>query len=275
VSRVCGSPQGLPGCPQGNGFPGACPAANTPNYVDVFTSTRTTGGTLLPPVFAAAVLGNSSYNGTKVAACAQATWGPPTSGTAAAITISACTWDQATQQGAMFGPAPPYPPSPLPSPSLDQVLTPTSGDGTGCASEPSGADGPGDMGWLNHLDGNCMVQVNPPAPAARNPLSTSCELLLQSAQQSRTPLLVPIYTSTAGSPPSFTLKGFAYFVVTGFNLPPVDTNPSFSAPDWLNPSNSCTGTKYCVNGYFVQGTVGSSAGLNGAPLGVYVLQLTG
>jgi Flp pilus assembly protein TadG len=263
VSLVCGSALGLNACPQGGGALTTCPPPTTPNYVDVFTVTQTSGGGhLLPPVFAQTLLGNSSYNGTQVQACSQATWGAATTGTTAGFTISACEWDQATQLGTDFGP-------------VDQVIKPTAGNGNGCGSEPAGADGPGTFGWLNHTRGNCTVPVSPPTMAGRTRpgVSYSCELLLQNAYQTQTALLVPTYVSVSGS--TFSLKGLAYFVVTGYNLPATFGGPNFQANDDLDPANTCQGNNYCINGYFIRGLVGSSAGLNGIDQGADVLQLTG
>jgi Flp pilus assembly protein TadG len=264
VNLVCGSAPGLTACPQGGGAPTDCPPSANANYVDVFTATQTSsGGHLLPPVFAQTLLGNSSYNGTQVLACSQATWGPPTTGTTAGFAISACEWDQATQQGTDYTP-------------VDQVLTPDAGKNpSGCGTEPAGADGPNTLGWLNHTRGNCTVPVSPPTIAGRTrpSVSYSCELLLQNAYNTGTALLVPTYVSVSGS--TFTLQGFSYFVVTGYNLPATFGGPNFQANDWLDPANTCQGNTYCVSGYFVRGTVGSSAGLNGTDQGVYVLQLTG
>ena len=93
-------------------------------------------------------------------ACAQAEWGPPAAATTVAITISACEWDQATQQGTSFPASPPYPPNQPPAPSADQVLKLNSGNGTGCATEPAGADGPGSFGWVSHPRGNCTVPIS-------------------------------------------------------------------------------------------------------------------
>ena len=55
-----------------------------------------------------------------------------------ALTISACEWDQATQQGTLFAPAPPYSQNPVPAASFDQVLTLPA---TARRNEPAGADG--------------------------------------------------------------------------------------------------------------------------------------
>jgi len=271
VNMVCGSGAGLPVCPGSTGALTDCPAASTATYADVFTSTQTAGGsTLLPPVFAQAMLGNSGYQGDNVVACAQATWGSPASATAAAITIPACEWDQATQQGASYAPPPPSPPSP----TSDQVLTwSAAGDGgVGCPTEPAGADGPGTFSWVANPGPDCYTAISPPTFTGINgsPPTAQCAQLLQTAQQNQTPLLVPIYVSAeGGGPTTYTLKGFAEFVVTGFNL-----SLGF-ASDWLNPANDCQGTTYCINGYFTQGVAPFSGSLNGVDLGASVIQLTG
>jgi Flp pilus assembly protein TadG len=276
VSLVCGSGIGLPTCPGGPGTLTTCPPATGANYADVFTSTETaSGSTLLPPVFARTLLGNSSYNGANVVACSQATWGAPLAANVTAITMPACVWDQATQQGTDFALPPPYPPNPVPSASSDQVLTYDAGGngGAGCATEPAGADGPGTFTMVNHARGNCHSAVGPPTFSGRNraTISLSCELVLQAAQQNQTPLLMPIYVSASnGGSPSFTLLGFAEFVVTGFNF------PGFFASDWLNPSNDCQGSNNnCLNGYFTQGVVPFTGSLGGTNLGASVIELTG
>jgi Flp pilus assembly protein TadG len=273
VSLVCGSGIGLPLCPGTPGGLTTCPAPTTSNYVDVFTSTQTaSGSTLLPPVFARAMLGNSSYSGDNVVACSQAAWGAPSSANVIALTIPACQWDQATQQGTAFAPPPPYPPNPVPAPSADQALTFQVGGngGAGCATEPAGADGPGTISLVNHARGNCHATVGPPSFSGRprTSFSLSCELILQAAQQNQTPLLMPIYVS-ANSSFNFTLQGFAEFVVTGYNL------PGAFRSDWLNPANNCSGNNYCVNGYFTLGVVPFTGSLNGTNLGASVIELTG
>jgi Flp pilus assembly protein TadG len=273
ASLVCGS-GGLGACPPSTGQLTSCPPpppAGT-NFVEVSTSTLTAGGsTLLPPAFATSLLGNSSYQGSTVRACAQAEWGAPVSATTDALTISACEWDQATQQGTQFAPAPPYPPDPTPAQSADEVLTPPSTPGSGCATEPAGADGPGSFGWADDQGGHCTLPVSGSSfPAAAGPASPSgaCKQALQDAQQSRTPILVSVYVSlNAGV---YTLQGFADFVVTGYDL------PGFVASDWLNPANSsCLGAASCVNGYFVQGVIPVTGNITGTNLGVSVIDLTG
>jgi Putative Flp pilus-assembly TadE/G-like len=267
VRRVCGS-AGLGRCFNGRGRLFDCPPPPPAgvNYVEVATSTLTaSGSTLLPPAFATTLLGNSSYQGTTVRACAQAEWGAPVAATTDALTISACEWDQ----GATFPPAPPYPPDPLPAQAADEVLTLTPpGNGNGCATEPGGADSPGTFGWAAD-QGNCTLPVSGssfPAAAVQSP-DAACEQVLQNAQQSRTSILIPVYVSlNAGV---FTLEGFADFVVTGYNL------PGFVASDWLDPANSCPVTETCINGYFVRGVLPATGNLTGTNLGVSVIDLTG
>jgi Flp pilus assembly protein TadG len=273
VQVVCGSGS-LGSCPGSTGSITDCPpppAAGT-NFVDVYTATQTaSGSTLLPPVFATTLLGNSSYRGTTVRACAQAEWGAPSAATADALTISACEWDQATQRGTSYAPAPPYSPSEVPAASFDEVLTLDPGNDVGCATEPAGADGSGAFGWAEDA-GNCTLPISGPSfPAsAGTSVSASCQALLQNAQQSQIPIIVPVYVSLNAAAGTYVLQGFADFVVTGYNLPA----GSFAA-DWLNPANTCEGTDYCLTGYFIQGVIPATGALTGTYLGTSVIDLTG
>jgi Putative Flp pilus-assembly TadE/G-like len=277
VDMVCGS-GGLQGCPAPTGAKADCPAPppGGTGYVQVYTSTLTAGGsTLLPPVFARTLLGNSSYRGSAVLACAQAEWGAPAAATAAAVTISACEWDQATQQGASFGPPPPSPPNPAPALASDQVLmlNNTGVNNNGCATEPAGSDGPGSFGWVQHPAGICALPISGATFPGRMQIrvSFSCQRVLQRAQQNQTPILVPVYVSLSDVAGNLTyvLQGFADFVVTGYHM------PGFDAPDWLNPANDCAGADYCLNGYFTQGLIPTTGSLGGTNLGASVIKLTG
>jgi hypothetical protein len=226
---------------------------------------------LLPPVFARTLLGNSGYSGTNVKACAQAEWGPPKTASTVAFTISACEWDKATNQGASFAPPPPYPPNP--ASSFDRVLklhTTTSGS---CPSEPSGADGPGAFGWTDDQTGTCSVDITNNTFSADTGVSAgnSCKQALSTAQASRALVYIPIYTSLTGTGTNatYTLKGFAAFVVTGYHL------PGFTASDWLNPANDCKGSDKCINGYFTQGLIPSTGSVGGPNLGASIIVLSG
>jgi Flp pilus assembly protein TadG len=273
VDVVCGS-GGLGTCPSSTGSITSCPAAPPAgtNFVEVATSTLTaSGGTLLPPVFARTLLGNSGYQGTNVQACAQAEWGGPAAATTDALTISACEWDQATAQGTDFAPAPPYSLGALPAVSFDQVLTLDPGNGAGCGTEAAGADGPGTFGWAADTNGNCSLPVSGPSfsGSADDVMSPACQQVLENAQQSQQPILVPVYASFAAAADTYILQGFADFVVTGYNL------PGFQAADWLDPANSCQGTTYCLNGYFVQGLDPTTGSITGPGLGASIIDLTG
>ena len=122
----------------------------------------------------------------------------------------------------MFASAPPYPQNPLPAPGSDQVLTLDPGNNNGCATEPAGADGPGSFGWARDHGGKLQPAGQRRHFPARMQVRVSCGLPggLQNAQQSQMPILVPVYVSlnnAAGN--TYVLKGFADFVVTGYNLP--------------------------------------------------------
>jgi hypothetical protein len=244
--------------------------------VDVHTSTRTSGGSsLLPPVFARTLLGESGYQGSTVKACAQVQWGAPLATNSIAITISACTWDQATSLGSVFGPAPPYPPNPLPSPSVDQVLhLHGSGSATGCATEPAGADAPGNFGWTSDPTAACQIYINGTTFGGNTgaSVSSACQQVLSADQANRTLVFIPVYVSVTGtgSNSTYTLKGFAAFVITGYHI-----TGSFSASDWLNPKNDCHGSTFCLNGYFTQGLIPATGPLGGPNLGASIVELTG
>jgi Flp pilus assembly protein TadG len=282
VNLVCGSGGLIKGalltsCPGSSGLLTDCPAAPAAgsNFVDVHTSTRTaSGSTLLPPAFARTLLGNRDFQGTTVDACAQAEWGAPISATVAAVTISACEWDQATNQGTSFAPAPPYPPDPLPAASFDEVLTLSGTGGTGgCATEPTGADAPGSFGWTNDPGGTCGLSINGGIYIGNITASVSqaCQTALSTARANKSVIFVAVYVSVSGPDTNsrYQLKGFAAFVVTGYHM------PGFAASDWLDPSNDCGGTAFCLNGYFTTALIPSGSGIGGLDLGADIIKLTG
>ena len=282
VNLVCGSGTGMAACPGSTGAIYDCPAppAAGTNYVDVHTSTLTaSGSTLLPPMFARALLGNSSYAGTNVKACAQAEWGPPTSANTIAFTISACSWYTYTNNGTNFAQPPPYPPNTVPPPSDDHILfehgskNSTTG---GCPLDnSSGADGPGNFGWTNDL-GNCSTFINNGTYGGQTgtPASGDCKTAIYNDWLNKTLVYLPVYTTITGTGnnQTYTLLGFAAFVITGYHI-----TGSFQQPDWLNPANNCTGNQFCIYGYFTQGLIPSTGGVggNGNGLGASIVELTG
>jgi Flp pilus assembly protein TadG len=271
VPLVCGS-GALGACPGSTGAMTDCPlppVSVTANYVDVHTATATSGGgTLVAPVFARALLGNENYTGTQVLACSQAQWGGPTAADTIAFAISACEWDAATSLGTDFAPPPPA----VPPSSYDRVLTVHTTAGGGCATEPAGADAPGNFGWTDDASG-CTIPVSgstfggDPGASA----STACKAALAAAYASKTVVYLAVYTTITGTGAGsvYTLKGFAAFVVTGYHL------PGASASDWLNPANDCSGSDKCINGYFTKGIIPGGSSPGGAYLGAAVIRITG
>ena len=280
VDLVCGSGTGMTACPASSGTMVDCPAAPPAgtNYVDVHTSTRTGGGsTLLPPVFAKALLGNGSYQGSNVKACAQAEWGNPSTANTIAFTISACSWYVYTSDGNSFAQPPPYPPNTAPTASQDHILFEHGSQGsttTGCPPyQPSGQDAPGNFGWTAD-SGTCSTFISSGSYGGSTGASASgdCQTALQNAWANKTVVYLPVYSSISGTGAgvTYTLLGFAAFVITGYHI-----TGSFKASDWLNPANNCTGSNFCIDGYFTHGLIPSTGGLGGTGLGASIVELTG
>jgi Flp pilus assembly protein TadG len=273
VNFVCGvngtAPLGTGTCPAVQKF---CPV-NPPSgasYVDVETSTLLPGGsTLLPPVFAGTLAG--SHTGSTVHACAQAEWGAPLTAATVGFTISACTWDQATALGTSFAAPPPYPPNP--SASLDRVVYLKGGPTGGCPTEPAGAAAPGNFGWTDDPNGNCSTFVSGGTYGGNtgNSVSKACKPLLQSWQANRTVIEIPVYVSVSGTGANatYTLKGFAAFVITGYSL------PSMTATDWVTGKAPCKGGSSCISGFFTHALVDTPGSLGGVDLGADIIKLTG
>jgi hypothetical protein len=95
----------------------------------------------------------------------------------------------------------------------------------------------------------------------------SCTQALASAAASGIPVAIPVYVSVAGA--VYTLKGFAAFVVTGYQL------PGAAASDWLNPANNCTGSAECINGFFVRALIPATGPVGGPDLGATEIRLGG
>ena len=286
VSRVCGTSP-LTACPASTGAMTDCPAAPAglpagAGYVDVHTATKTAGGaTVIAPVFASELLGNGTYAGTTVQACAQAEWGGglPSGPLETAFAISACEWYTATTNGTVYAQPPPYPPSTAPSSTLDRVIKLRStGTGTGCTTYPSPADAVSKFGWVAET-GGCTEQVTATTTTlgvynSGASSSPDCNTPLYDDAQNKSLIYIPVYTSVTGSGASavYNLKGVAAFVVTGYNIPGSTFN---KYTDWLKSTNQCTGTTYCINGYFVRDDFSGGGALGTSNLGLYMINLTG
>ena len=305
VELVCGSGS-LGACPASTGKIYDCPAAPAAgtNYVDVHTETETaSGSSLLPPALSRTLLGNSSYQGSTVYACAQAEWAAPASATVIGITIPECEWANVTDNGTS------YAPSSGQSSAFDQKIQLDEEPSTTCSSTQE-AD------TTTDLSGNCTVAISAglysgyvgdPRRLGSGP---DCSAALSAAQASHSVVLLPVYNVVdltgalcggkvsepfmlscwvAPGSPCYELVGYAGFVVTGYNYPNVDENSQ--SADYLNPGNTCSGGSFCLDGYFTQTIVPlgptpysssrgfpqtvSSVSPGGVNLGASVVWLTG
>jgi hypothetical protein len=270
VDTVCGSGTLSP-CSLGSGSLTQCPANPAGNYVDVATTAETSGGsTLVPPAFANALAGNGSYQGSTVNACSQVEWGTPASTATIGFTISACSWDSYTANGTNFGQPPPFPPDTEPPSSYDQVLTLGGGSGGGCTGEGSNADGAGIFGWTT--SSGCSVTISAGSTyTATTGVSgaNACLTTIQTAYTNKSVVYLPVYTTLVNS--TYTLKGFAAFVITGYSK----LTTGQSASDWLNPSNSNNCSFKCIDGYFTQAIIPATGSFGTTPnLGASVVELS-
>jgi Flp pilus assembly protein TadG len=280
ISSICGVTGygGISSCPATTGYITDCPAppASGTRYLDVHTSTLTTSGSgLLPPIFGRAVAGHAGYNGATVKACARASWGSPRKATTVAFTLSYCEWKSATSSGTVYAAPPPYPPNTVPNASYEHSIQ-LHGTGNSCTGSPSGWDLPGGFGWLQDSGGNCSVAIDatltyPDDTGAS--AGNSCKTALQAARTNRTQVFVPVYDGMQGNGTNgiYHLKGFAAFVVTGYNV------PGLSAASWLTGTSYCKGNNKCVYGYFTRALLPASAlgGLGGTDLGAITISLSG
>jgi hypothetical protein len=261
-----------------------CPAApaGVRGYVDVHTQTKTPSGSLLPPVLAKTLLGGSSYNGTTVLACAQASWGPPKSSNTIAFTISACSWYVYTTNGSNFADPPPYPPNTAPVATDDHILFEHGSGGsqeTGCPPyQPSGQDAPGNFGWTNDGLGNCSTFIDSSGTYTGSTgasATSDCKSIISNAYTNKSVVYLPVYSSITGTGANvtYTLLGFAAFVITGYHI-----TGSFHADDWLNSADNCKGNDFCIDGYFTHDLIPGPTppgGTGGNDLGATVIALTG
>jgi hypothetical protein len=272
VTMVCGRDlKGvLPSCPASSGTMVDCPSAPSAgtNYVDVHTATRTAGGSsLLPPVFARALAGNASYQGSTVLACARAMWGPALqSANSLAMTLSVCAWTKAT------GGSPPNFGTDVRIFVRDAPNAPT------CA----GLSAPGEFGWLNDI-GGCTAAIDltqngyaTGSDPGKN-ISKACQDALTSYVANQTPIFIPIFDTTTGTGNGATyhLVGLAAFILTGYaNMNPLkDAIPAkFTKADCPNGGT----TPSCIFGHFTQALIPVSTTVGGGTyFGAAAIKLAG
>lgn len=240
-------------CGRGGDYPSTCPPPSTalPDCIGAppaaptgFAEVRTTtlepdGSTLLPPIFAQAVLGGG-FAGAEVAACARAAWGPPSAANTLAMTISACDWTTQTTNGVAY--------------STTEQSFPLHDGSTGCPS--TGVAG---FRWLSGANSSCQLAtaaggsyvVEPAAPPF-----PACGDAVDDLAASGRPVLIPVF-DPATPTGTYTVHGFAAFVVTR-----LDACPS-------------PGVGTCVYGYFTQAVLPGTGGIGGPDLGARIVALVG
>lgn len=217
------------------------------SYVEVQTSTLRSDGTpLLPPIFAQAVLGGG-FEGANVKACARTAWGPPSTANGFAMTISACDWNNYTNDGRGF------PPAERSFPVFDEATSTT------CAVRTGPGGGAGGFRWLTDAGAGCRLTAEVGDSYRVNTGDSrpnQCRQAELTQLQGR-PVLVPVFSSFSGGGGNadYTVSGFAAFVVTGWHLPGAADRPSCP-----NAANSC------VYGYFTRAVVTSSGVVAGPDL---------
>jgi len=255
VSAICGS-DGLGDCSTliGTGLTDCPPdPTNGAKFVDVLTSTKlASGSTLLPPVFAQTLVGNGTYDGTMVKACAQAEWGYAEQSDSLALTISLCQWQDLTSSGG----------------GGFNTLVPVyiKGKAKPCGG-PAGQNIPGGFDWLQETNtstctANIDLTTNTTVTSTGNNVTSDCKNALVtdvSAYLAGHPVTVflPLFgcpnpsvpgcpVSGTGSTATYYIIGLAGFVITGYmNIPGLQ-------PD-AGTNSACTGNAPCIEGYFTPG----------------------
>ncbi len=234
------------GCPTApHPADGACalPAPATGVYAEVRTSIlRPDGSTLLPPVFAQAVV--DDFDGAAVTACARITWGAPAAARTFGLTISTCDWNAMTGGGRA-----------LPTAERAVALY-TDTDPRACGRRGPGSAGPGGFRWLAGADPTCRTPVST-ATAFRvtrpDERPDGCLEVLESLTPGQA-VAVPVFATVADAGDggfAYAAQGVAAFVVTGWHLPDSDVpSPTLT---------SCgAGVPICVYGFFTRALVPGS-----------------
>jgi hypothetical protein len=195
-------------------------------------------------LFFARVLG---FETSQITAVAEASWGPPESGTTLPWTVSECVFRryltssqlaELDSTGNFTG-----------DPTATHILLrydETAPDYPGCADQ-NGYQ-PGGFGWLETDDG-CSAEIDIDAtvegqPGNHFPTASECDAVLAHIMEE--PALVPLFdtATNGGENTEYTLVGFAAFEVTGYKF----GGPSLTHVDPAAPS--CTGNCRGLQGYF-------------------------
>ncbi|MFC0004187.1 pilus assembly protein TadG-related protein [Micromonospora siamensis] len=256
AAEVCGPRVGLGDCPAPTGSLTDCvrAAPATGPYVEVHTGTRQRDGTtVLPPVFAQAVL--DEFDGVRVSTCARAAWGAPARATVLPLALSACDWNRYGRTPDGVGRS---------FPVYDETASTT------CAPGGGTGGGPGGFRWLTDAAPGCRLTVAVGRDYDVNTgdsVPNECRNAdLDALARSGRPVLVPVFGAVTGSGGSaeYTVSGVAAFVVTGWRLPGIDTGPA------------CAGAATtCVSGYFTRTIVPGGGVVGGPDLGARIVTPVG
>jgi Flp pilus assembly protein TadG len=261
-------------------------------YVETYTLTRSSAGSILPSALSHSILGVPEVG---VPACARAAWGnaSPNSKNVLSITISECDWAQ--QVG--YPATPTYPPGPVgPKPGYNTSTNPwpsfpthpggfedavyTKGNPTTCDTSAAGGAAPGGFAALKNstscettlttgVDGRLWAGGDPGADLPCSPAQLRNLL--------GTVIYVPIFdcftkaivtvTSTTncnsglGNNTYYRVSGFAAFYLSGWFLTS-DSQPSIRPPN----GSPCSGGDRCLYGWFLADIVQDVA-ISPPPLG--------
>lgn len=286
IDVVCGS-GGLNTCTSdifGNGLTNCPPnPTNGANFVDVLTETKLkSGSTLLPPIFARTIVGNSSYTGTTVRACAQAEWGGSLQSDSLALTLSLCQWQDLTSSGG----------------SGFNTLVPVyiKGQAKSCAG-PAGLNMPGGFDWLQTTSSTtCTASIDLTTDTTYNNtgnnVSGPCQTALQNdvaAYIAGHPVTVflPVFgcpnppvtgcpVSGTGNNATYYIIGLAGFEITGYaNIPGL--TPDAGTNSLCTAPGPPAGNAPCIEGEFTEGLdpVASQVTPTPGPFGANSIKLTG
>jgi hypothetical protein len=274
-------------CAAGGGLADCLPApAGLDHYVEVRTSTRTSsGGTLLPPVFAQAIV--DGYSGTNVGACSRVAWGGPAGlSSAIPLTISNCEFQHYVGDPPNFAPPPPYPPTAgasWPDASYEHVIffhDTTNALAGSCPAGPAGSDDPisGGFGWLEST--SCVVSSDVADWFDDSPgTSPGSDCRAADFAGSYGQLVdIPIYDGTNGlngANGKYHIKGYAAFVLTGYYLGGSYKKQSLMTGDFPCGRTPTTGDERCISGFFTQDLSPTSGTIGGPSMGVTVIQMAG
>jgi hypothetical protein len=174
----------------------------------------------------------------------------------------------------------------------ETVLTPH-GFGNTCNSGTPGWAAPGQFSWLSNS--TCYVNITGSTyTGVGGNSSAPCEQAFTDSRANRTPIYIPIYTTVSGS--TYTLEGFAAFVVTGWDVTSgnagnwtvkkapslvaqADTGlPGGTTANYCGKTYTGSSSDVCIYGYFTQALVTAGqlqGGGSGASLGLTIPYLTG